>query len=94
LLSECDITKSDLLKGFYFLENRRDVIEELHRLVYGHVEHIIDRLSFIPDLQCFPVIAFSVTRFALHIHIRQEVHFNKLEAGPLAGFATSALYVE
>ena len=93
-LSQCQITQAHILQCFQLMNDRRNMFKKLHRLVNGHIQHIINRLSFIAYFQCFAVISFSLTVFAKHIHVRQEVHFYSLHAGPLTGFTASAFDIE
>ena len=66
----------------------------MQRLLHRHIQHIIDAFSFVFYLQSLPVIPFSVTYLAGHVHIRQEMHFNFDNAVSAAGLAAAALYIE
>ena len=69
-LPEFDVAESDVLQDFDFLENLGLVLEEFHGLVDGHVEHVGDAFAFEAHFECLAVIAFSVTNFAGHEHVR------------------------
>ena len=47
-----------------------------------------------PYFQCFAIIAFAEAAIALHINIRQEMHFNFNDTITLASLAAAALDVE
>ena len=93
-LSQLDVAQSHLLNGFNFLQDVGHRFKELHRLVDGHVEHIGNRLSLVAHLQCFAVIALTMTSLAGYHHIGQKVHFNGFVAVAAASFASPALHVE
>ena len=68
--------------------------KELIGLLHCHIQHIIDILSLIANLQGFPVIAFSVTNLAGHIDIRQEMHLNLYNTVSGTGLTASPLHIE
>ena len=72
----------------------RYAAEESDALLHRHLQHIIDTLSLIFDLQCLPVIAMSFANLTGNVDIRQKVHLNLDDAVALAGFAASALDIE
>ena len=76
------------------MKDLRHVLEELHRPVDGHVEHVGYRLSFVAHLERLAVVALAVTHLAGHIDIGQEVHLNHLVAIALARLASASTYVE
>src|SRR5699024_11767549 len=46
------------------------------------------------NFQCLPVVALTVTGFAIHIHIRQKVHLDLANSVAVAGLTAPALDVE
>ena len=50
--------------------------EKFHRLLYGHVQHIINRFTFVFYFKRLSVVPFSFADLARHVDIRQEVHFD------------------
>src|ERR1700704_3618168 len=72
----------------------RDLAEESNRLLDGHFEDIRDRLSFIKNVEGLPVISFSLTNLAQHVHVREEVHLNFTDPVPFALIASSPLDIK
>ena len=68
--------------------------EEVQCVLDGHVQHLVDVLALVADLQGFPVIALALTDVAGHIDIGQEVHLHLGDAVALAGLAAATLDVE
>ena len=68
--------------------------KELVGFLHRHIQHIIDILSLVANLQSFPVITLSVTNLAGHIDIRQEMHLNLYNTVSGAGFTSSSLHIE
>ena len=52
------------------------MLEEIERVGDGQVEHVGDRLSFIPDLQRFAVVTPALTDFARDVDVGQKVHLD------------------
>ena len=73
---------------------RRDVLEELQRLVHGHVQHVGDALALVLDLQRLAVVAVAVADLARHVDVGQELHLDADDAVALARLAAAALDVE
>ncbi len=69
-------------------------MEEVGRLVDGHVQHVGDVLAAEEDLQRLAVVAPSLADFAGDGDIGQEVHFDLNIAFAGAGLAAAALDVE
>src|ERR1700683_42164 len=72
----------------------RHVLEEARRVFHRHLEHLVDVLATVTDLECFTVVALALAHIARHVHIREEVHLNLEDAIPLTGLAAAALDVE
>ena len=71
-----------------------EIVEELQRLLHGHIQHFGDVLALELDLQRFAVIAFALADLAGHGDIGQELHLDLDIAFAAAGFAAAALDVE
>ena len=93
-LTEFDIAETHILDGLNLSEDVGHVLEELHRLVDGHVEHIGDRLALIAYLQRLTVVTLAMTGLAGYLDVGQEVHLDGLVAIAAAGLAAPALHVE
>src|SRR5690606_20768189 len=93
-LTEGDITQTYVLQRFDLAVKIRYGLEEVYRLFHRHVQHIGNGFAFVADLQCFAVITATVTLFAMHIYIGQEVHFYHTHAGAFANVTAAAFYVE
>ena len=70
------------------------VLEELHGLVYGHVQYVGNTLATEAHLQCLAVVALATALLARHHHVGQEVHLYALVSVARTGLAPSALHVE
>ena len=93
-LSQLDIAQSHFLDNLNLIQYLGHILEELHRTVDGHIQHIGNGLAFKAHFQRLAVIAFAVAHLARHIHIRQEIHLNAFVAVALASLAASATDVE
>jgi hypothetical protein len=69
-------------------------LEELQRVLDGHVEHLVDVLALVADLQRLAVVALALADVAGHVDVGQEVHLDLDDAVALAGLAAPALDVE
>ena len=61
---------------------------------HGQVEHFVDVLALVLDIERFAVVALAVTDVARHVDVGQKVHFHLEHAVALARFAAAALHVE
>ena len=93
-LAEGEVTQADVFQCPDFLYDARYVLEELHRLVDGHVEHVVDRLALVAHLEGLAVVALALAFLAQHRHVGKEVHLDDAHARALAGLAAPALDVE
>ena len=74
--------------------DRGHVLEEARRLLDRHLQHLVDVLAAVADLERLAVVALAVADVARHVHVRQEVHLDLDDAVALAGLAAAALDVE
>ena len=93
-LSQLDIAQSHFLDNLNLIQYLGHILEELHRTVDGHIQHIGNGLAFKAHFQRLAVIAFAVAHLARHIHIWQEIHLNAFVAVALASLAASATDVK
>ena len=93
-LSQLDIPQPYFLQDFYFIQNLRYVLKELHSPVNSHIQHIGYGFSLKTHFQRFTVITFAMTYFTWDQDIRQEIHFNCLVTVTATSFATSSGHIE
>lgn len=79
-LAKADIGQADVHQGLQLTRQRRYGIKEFTRLFDGHIQHFVDGLTLVLNLQRFTVIAFAFALVARHVDIRQEVHLNLNDA--------------
>ena len=72
----------------------RHGVEERARLLDRHLQHFVDVLALVADLERFAVVALALADVAGHVDVRQEVHLHLDHAVALAGLAAAALDVE
>ena len=93
-LSQADVTQAHIFQHLQFVFNPLLVLKIVQRFSHGHIQHLGDIFSFVVNFQCVPVVTGAVTNFAGYVHIRQEIHFNFINAVALAGFTASAFHVK
>src|SRR5690606_2209000 len=93
-LAEADVRQADIVHSLEHAVDRREVAEELQRLLDGHVQHVGDRFAAVVDLERLGIVAPAVADLAGDVNVGQEVHLDALDALALAGFAAAALDVE
>ncbi len=89
-----DVSQTYVVEQLEFRPDTGLVLEEIERVGDRQVQHIRDRLSFIPDLQCFPVVTPALTDLARNVDIGQEVHLDLHQPVALTRFAPPAFDVE
>ena len=70
------------------------MLEELQGFLYGHIEDVIDGLSFIFNFQSLAVVALAAANFAGNVYVRKEMHLDLQDPIAAAGLTASALDVE
>ena len=93
-LPQFDVAKAHILQHFYLVQNRRYVLEKLHRVVDRHVQHIGNALTFVAHFKRFAVVSLTVTLLAGHVNVRQEVHLDGFVAVALTCLAATALHIK
>ena len=93
-LAEADVAEADRRQRLQAPADLRDVLEELQRLLDGHVEDVGDRLALEMDVERLAVVALAVALLARHVDVGQEVHLDLDLAVSAADLAAPALDVE
>ena len=87
-LAQFNIGKSHVIQRLDLTPDGRNILKEGKRLFHSHIQHIIDVLSFIIYIQCFPVVSFATANLARYINIRQEIHLDLQD--PVTGTGLTA----
>ena len=93
-LAEADVAEAYIEQSLELRRYLRVGLEELIRLADRHLKYVVDILSFIANRQSVFLITLSGAFVADYRYRREEVHLYYLNSGALAGFASSAFYVE
>ena len=93
-LAQLHIGQSHIIKCLDLPADGRQILKKGHRLLHGHVQHIINILTFIFYFQRLSVITPAAADLTGHIDIRQEMHLDLDDAVAAAGFASAALHIE
>src|SRR5207302_4086995 len=93
-LSKVDVSETYVVEQLEFRPDTRLMLEEIERVCHRQIEHIGDRLSFIPDLQGFPIVTPALTEFARNVDVGEEMHLDFDEPVALTGFAAPPFDVE
>src|SRR5258706_8223 len=94
LLPDLDIAEPDPFERIRLLAHGRHRPEQVRARFHRHVEHVCDRIVAELHFQSLAVVALAVADVALHVDVRQKVHFDLDYAVALAGLAAPALDVE
>lgn len=93
-LPQLDIPQADLLNYLNLIQYLRYVFKEFHSTVYRHIQYVGNGLPLEAHFQRFAVVALAMANLTRNIYIGQEIHLNGFVAVALAGFTTSAAYIE
>ncbi len=93
-LPQLDVAQAHIGNRADLAHDARDALEEGHRLIDVHVQHIVDGLALVAHLQRLAVVAPAAARGAEYAHIGQEVHRYGLYARAKALIAATAGHVE
>ena len=69
-------------------------LEDLERLLRGHLQDVGDRVAAVVDLERLAVVAPAAADLAGHVDVGQELHLDLEDAVALAVLAAPALDVE
>ena len=93
-MTEFDVTESDVLDRFDLTKDLRLRLKELHGLIDRHLQDVSDGLTFPPHFEGLTVVTLTAAHFAGYIHIRHEMHLDRLVAVTHTLLASSAFGVE
>ena len=93
-LTDLDIAESDVIERLELARDGRNAVKEGKPLLYRHIQHLENILSFIMNVKCIAVVTLALAHVTRHVNVGQEVHFNTFHAVALARLAASALDVE
>src|SRR5690606_41995930 len=93
-LAQLDVAQADVDQGLQLARDRRNVLEQLQRILDGHLEHVVDVVALVEDLQRLAVVTLAAADIARHVYVRQEVHLDLDQAVALARLAAAAPHVE
>ena len=79
-LAEVDVAHPDVVERLELVADRRHRLEELERLLDGHLQDLGDVLALVVDLERLAVVALALADLALHVHVGQEVHLDLHDA--------------
>ncbi len=93
-LSEPDVAEADVDERLQPPGDGRHGGKEGRRFRRRHLEHLVDVLPAVADLERLAVVALAVADIAGDVDVGQEMHFHLRHAVALAGLAAPALHVE
>ena len=93
-LAELDVAEAHVEQRLELARDRRHRVEEFVRLLHRHLQHLVDVLALVADLERLAVVALAVAHVARHVDVGQEVHLDLDHAVALARLAAPALDVE
>src|SRR5467141_2064931 len=93
-LSEVDVSQTYVVEQLEFRPDTRLMLEKVERVGDRQVQHVGNRLSFITDLQCFPIVTPSFAHFARDVDVGQKVHLDLHQPVALACLAPAAFDIE
>ena len=93
-LAEREVAQAHLLDSLELSIYRWYMLEELNGHIDGHVEHIVDALALILNLQRLAIIAIATALTAAHIYIGQEVHLYGLVTRTTTRLTATTLDIE
>ena len=70
------------------------MLKEFHRFLYGHIQHIVNGLSFVFYFQRLPIVPLALADLARHIDIREEMHLDLQDSIAGACLTPSAFYIK
>src|SRR3989344_2353012 len=93
-LPKLDISKPDVIERFKLIIDNRLTRKKFHCLLNRHIQDIRNIFSHIVNFQDFFLIPLASALFALHINIRQKLHFDFYHAFAAAIFTPPSLCVK
>ena len=93
-LTEADVGQPHIHQGLQLARDRRHRLEERQGVLHGHLQHFVNVLALIANVEGFAVVALALAHIAGHVDVRQEVHLDFADAVALTGLAAAAFDVE
>ena len=93
-LAERDVAEAHVEQRLELSREHRHRAEEFRRLLDRHLQHFVDVLALVLDLERLAVVAVAVADVARHVDVGQEMHLDLEHAVALARFAAPAFHVE
>ena len=93
-LAQPQVAEADFVEHAQFLGDLGDVGEELQGLADGQVQHVVDVLALVANVEHLRLVARAFAFFADQFDVGEELHFDGDGAVALAGFAAAAGDVE
>ena len=93
-LAQLHIAQAHLVEGLDLVVEPGQVLEEAQGLLHRHLQHLVDILALVADLQSLPVVALAFAHLAGNIDVGQEVHLDLDKAVARAGLTPAAPDIE
>ncbi len=93
-LAQADVAEAHVHERLELVADGRHGVEDLQRLLRGHLQDVRDGVPAVVDLQRLAVVALAAADLAGHVDVRQELHLDLQDAVALAVLAAAALDVE
>ena len=95
-LAQLDVTQSDVFERLKTFTNRLVAVlpKEFDGLADGHVEHVVDVLAFVSDVENVALEPLPVAGVAHQFQIGHELHFHGNDTCALAFLASSSVSIE
>ena len=94
VLAEANVGKSNVHECVQLLRDHWYVLEKYGGIFNRHLQHFVDVLALVTQLESFAVVALAAANIAPNVHVGQEMHFDLNDAVALASFATTTLDVK
>ena len=94
VLTELDVSEADFFERLQARDDRLTPVEELNGLADGHIEHVVDILVLVADVEDIVFEAVTVTGFTLEDEIGHKLHLDGDDTSALTLVATSTVGIE
>src|ERR671919_1324722 len=93
-LTHLYVTETDVTQSVEMARNRGNRREEVRGLAHTHLEYLSDVFSLVADCQRLAVVALSLTNFARHIDVGEEMHLDLDRSFARAWFTAATANIE
>src|ERR671918_895882 len=93
-LTHLYVTETDVTQSVEMARNRGNRREEVRGLAHTHLEYLSDVFSLVADCQRLAVVALSLTNFARHIDVGEEMHLDLDRSFARAWFTATTANIE